>query len=86
MGSPMTRVYRVLHADGVSYVPTKAEALRLARQERQLEFETSVYQSIDETPVTITAVDITARLGRRELYCALLNNESFADHQEEVPL
>jgi hypothetical protein len=73
----MTRVYGVSHSEGVDYVPTKAEALRLAREIRKVEGDTFVGVDVNV---------VTTRLSRGELYCALLNGEGWSASHEEVPL
>jgi hypothetical protein len=74
----MTTVYRVSNADGVFYVPTKAEALRLARDDLAAGDEYVHAERLKVTPI----------LGKRELYCALLNGERWAvpGSMTEVPL
>jgi len=72
----MTSVYSVSHADGTFYVPTKAEALRAARELRDS----------GDLFVRVVKLAVTDKLGRRALYCALLNGESFAAKQEDLTL
>lgn len=76
-----TTIYAVSGQDmddtltGTFYVPTKAEAVSLARANRS---EGDEYASV-------VAMKI-ADMPRRELICALLNHEGFAQEQTEVPL
>lgn len=72
-------VYCVQHSDGSTYVPTKADALRLAREIRD-------YPVAPDPDVSIRRIVVTRGLGKRELYCRLLNGEAFAAEQEDVPL
>ena len=72
----MTTVYSVSHNDGTFYVPTKAAAVRAARQ---LKRDGDLF-------VTVVQLQVTDALSKRDLYCALLNNEGFARGQKEVPV
>lgn len=69
-----TYVYSVQHSEGFFYVPTKAEALRQAREIR----------GSGEDNVEVTRIGIAGGLRRRDLYCRLLNSEGFAVSHEEV--
>jgi hypothetical protein len=71
----MTTVYSVSHSEGVFYVPTLREALDMRRE---------ILTAEDDTFVAVTKILITERLGKRALYCALLNNEGFAAAQADV--
>jgi hypothetical protein len=68
----VTVVYYVGHLDGGWYVPT----LAVARQ--------ALANMEPDEDGHIVKVTISDRLGRRDLYCALLNREAFAAEQEEL--
>ncbi len=63
--------------EGVTYVATKAEALALAKRDREAG---ETYLSVVKHLVSPSFPD------RRSLYCALLNGESWQKSQEDVEL
>jgi hypothetical protein len=69
-----TTVYSVAHAEGVFYVPTQAQAVKIGREAREA----------GDLFVNVQRCVVTDSLPRRELFCALLNGESWAQEQEEV--
>ena len=72
----MTTVYSVSGSEGTYYVPRKAQALKEARNAKRA----------GDQFAGVTRIVVTDSLSRRDLYCALLNSESFAAEQEEVAL
>jgi len=75
----MTIVYSFSDDTGTYYVPTKRAAISAARA-------AITASGGDDTFVSVSRIVIASGLPRRELACRLLNNESFAAEQEDVPL
>jgi hypothetical protein len=67
-----TTVYCVSHSEGLFYVPTLAEAMAIAREE----------SAAEDLYIRVTKHRVTTRLGKRALYCALLNGAAWADASE----
>jgi hypothetical protein len=71
----MTVVYSVSHSDGDFHVATKAEALQAARS----------IAAAGDPYVHVQRWTVTERFAStRQLYCALLNGESWAAGHEDV--
>jgi hypothetical protein len=73
----MTAVYSVQHPYGIDYYPTKREAMSAARVHRK-----DAEAEGTEADIYVSRSTVTDKLGRRELFCALLNGTGWAEGRD----